>query len=418
MLGQRPFWFGLIRKYTALFGTLFNEIRVQQFSTSGDAVTQEIRVPLTYADKDKMLARLRADPQAAKPVEISLPRMSFRMGDPVYDPDRALNQVGGSVLVREGGVYRRQYNPVPYNFPFKLWVYVKNIEDGNKIVEQILPAFRPEFPVTAELVPEMEETRDLAVVLESVSRTDDATDGALPDRRMIVWELGFVLKGFLYGPVHEHPVIKFANVSLYDATRHETWAAAIAQTAAIDRVTAQPGMLANGSPTTNAAASVAYSEIEEEDDWGYAIVIYGSLVPSDIGGGEGADEPITKQWLNPTRSDHPAEFFTHSVAALLAPSLFQDAESFGAATVATTPPEPSFSLTAGGSGNWAGYYPSLSDQMGSAMKSTRSAGVRAATVLAESYAAMASGVLVGLSEALTGSAAPAPAAKKAAPRKR
>lgn len=60
----------------------------------------------------------------------------------------------------------------------------------------------------------------------------------------------------------------------------------------------------------------------------------------------------------------------------------------------------------------------FAEQMGSAMKSTRSAGVRAATVLAESYAAMASGVLVGLSEALSPSAAPAPAAKKAAPRKR
>jgi len=60
----------------------------------------------------------------------------------------------------------------------------------------------------------------------------------------------------------------------------------------------------------------------------------------------------------------------------------------------------------------------FAEQMGSAMRSTRSAGVRAATVLAESYAAMASGVLVGLSEALGGTAAPAPAAKKAAPRKR
>ena len=63
----------------------------------------------------------------------------------------------------------------------------------------------------------------------------------------------------------------------------------------------------------------------------------------------------------------------------------------------------------------------FAEQMGSAMKSTRSASVRAATVLAESYAAMASGVLVGLSEALAGgSAAPASAAapKKAATRKR
>jgi hypothetical protein len=58
--------------------------------------------------------------------------------------------------------------------------------------------------------------------------------------------------------------------------------------------------------------------------------------------------------------------------------------------------------------------------MTSAMKSTRGASVRAATALAESYAAMASGVLVGLSEALAPreAAAPAPAKKAAAKKSR
>jgi hypothetical protein len=61
----------------------------------------------------------------------------------------------------------------------------------------------------------------------------------------------------------------------------------------------------------------------------------------------------------------------------------------------------------------------FADQMQSAIKSSRSASVRAATVLAESYAAMASGVLVGLSEALAGRepAEAAPAKKAAAKRK-
>jgi hypothetical protein len=61
----------------------------------------------------------------------------------------------------------------------------------------------------------------------------------------------------------------------------------------------------------------------------------------------------------------------------------------------------------------------FADQMRTAMRSGRSASVRAATALAESYAAMASGVLVGLSEALSPrseAAAPKPAAKKAAKR--
>jgi hypothetical protein len=61
----------------------------------------------------------------------------------------------------------------------------------------------------------------------------------------------------------------------------------------------------------------------------------------------------------------------------------------------------------------------FADQMHSAIKSSRSASVRAATVLAESYAAMASGVLLGLSEALTGrEAADAAPAKKAAAKKK
>ena len=65
------------------------------------------------------------------------------------------------------------------------------------------------------------------------------------------------------------------------------------------------------------------------------------------------------------------------------------------------------------------------EQMRAAIKTSRNASVRAATALAESYAAMASGVLVGLSEALGAGAATtspdeddAPAAPRPAAKKR
>jgi hypothetical protein len=62
----------------------------------------------------------------------------------------------------------------------------------------------------------------------------------------------------------------------------------------------------------------------------------------------------------------------------------------------------------------------FADQMQSAIRTTRSASVRAASALAESYAAMASGVLVGLSEALATRDADsaAPPAKKAPAKKK
>ena len=54
----------------------------------------------------------------------------------------------------------------------------------------------------------------------------------------------------------------------------------------------------------------------------------------------------------------------------------------------------------------------LAQQMQDAMRSTRAASLRAAQAMAESYTAMVSGVLIGMSEALQGGAAAATAAKK------
>jgi hypothetical protein len=50
-------------------------------------------------------------------------------------------------------------------------------------------------------------------------------------------------------------------------------------------------------------------------------------------------------------------------------------------------------------------------QMQGAMRSTRAASMKAAQALAEGYTSMVSGVLLGLSEAMAGGAAPAPAAR-------
>lgn len=54
----------------------------------------------------------------------------------------------------------------------------------------------------------------------------------------------------------------------------------------------------------------------------------------------------------------------------------------------------------------------LADQMQTALRDSRAASVKAAQAFAQSYAAMVSGVLVGMSDALKQSAAAAPAAKK------
>ncbi len=59
----------------------------------------------------------------------------------------------------------------------------------------------------------------------------------------------------------------------------------------------------------------------------------------------------------------------------------------------------------------------LAEQMQSAMRSSRAAGVKAASAMAASYTAMVSGVLTGMSEALAGRAPAAAAAAKKTARK-
>lgn len=262
------FYFGTIKNYVIAFGSLFNDIHINRTDAAGTE-TMFMRVPLSYSSKDKMLARVIADPNIDRPTAIVLPRMSFQLMDLKYDGDRKLNTLGRSVYTtvdKEKNKY--QYNPVPYNFNFKLNIYVKNAEDGTKIIEQILPFFTPDWTPTIKLIPEMNVVLDTPIILNAIN-SEDTYDQQFLQRRAIIWTLDFTLKGFIFGPIKEKKIIKFANSTFYIAKQDDLYDA-IGNTAPSDRVTVRPAMLANGAPTTNAAASVPLSEIQADDDFGYS----------------------------------------------------------------------------------------------------------------------------------------------------
>jgi hypothetical protein len=142
-------------------------------------------------------------------------------------------------------------------------VAVKNAEDGTRILEQILPFFGPEWTSTVNLIPELGVNLDIPVYIKSV-RLEDNYEGPIPDTRTIVWSLEFTMKGYLFGPVKKAEVIKLANVNFFSS---------MSNTSLYENVTIYPGLLANGSPTTNAELTVDRSTINENDDWDY-IVIY------------------------------------------------------------------------------------------------------------------------------------------------
>jgi len=279
MFGQ-GFYFQTIRKYVILVGTLFNDIRVTKENKTGNVVSI-VKVPVTYAPKDKMLARVLQDPNIDRQTAmITLPMISFEMGQIKYDGTRKLNTLVKSSVKFDASNFKYQYNPVPYNFNFKVYIYAKNAEDGTKIIEQILPYFTPDWTTTVKLIPEMEIIMDIPVILNDI-RYEDKYDSEFKERRSIVWTLDLTLKGYIYGPVKKSGIIKFVNTTFYiPSVPDGTLADSVGNTSPAERVTVQPGLSSNGSPinwygaANNSTGTIPYVEIEATDDFGYISQIY------------------------------------------------------------------------------------------------------------------------------------------------
>jgi hypothetical protein len=255
---------------TAAFGTLFNEIYFHRFGDDG-SIAQIVRVPLTYAPKDKLLLRAAADPDATKEMAITLPRMAFELIPPFsYDGTRKLSHLTKYVMKDETqpNKLKRQYIPVPYDLTYNLYVYANNIEDGNKIIEQILPFFTPDWTLSINIIPEMDVTLDIPIVLSGVT-LEDKYDGNFIDRRVLVWTLTFTMKTYFFGPIKSKPIIKFAFERFIVPPVGTDTSAAVANSDILQTIQVSPGLDANGNPTSNAAITVDANTIYVDDDFGF-----------------------------------------------------------------------------------------------------------------------------------------------------
>ena len=91
MLGK-TWYFGLIRKYVTIFGTLFNDIIINRVD-SDSATTKSITVPIAYGPKERYLTRLNQNDDLLRPVSLVYPRMAFEITDVRYDPESFLHTV-------------------------------------------------------------------------------------------------------------------------------------------------------------------------------------------------------------------------------------------------------------------------------------------------------------------------------------
>ena len=219
MLGKAHFYHEAIKRAVSVFGTMFNEIDIQRDNANGTA-TQNIRVPLSYGPKQKFIARIDQagdimDNNSSR-VAMTLPRIAFDITGLNYDAERKLGKLKQYKLkdASDNTVLRTQFAPVPYNIQFGLYVLSKNTEDALQIVEQILPFFTPDFTVTMTTVPGTSEKRDIPIVLQDTSYSDEY-EGDFQSRRIITWTLNFEMKTYLYGSISSSEIIRDVRARTY-----------------------------------------------------------------------------------------------------------------------------------------------------------------------------------------------------------
>lgn len=241
------------KKYVALFGTIFNQLKIERKDNAGNLI-QSMIVPLSYAPFQKVLSRLTQDPDLLNSTKsaVDLPRMSFEITSMQYDPARKIastHKMRKDAKAETDSSRNFVYASVPYNIEFSLYIMTKYSEDATKILEQILPFFTPDWTVSAYMVPDLDPI-DIPIILNSIT-TEDLYEGDYIERQTVLYTLNFTLKGWYFGPEKQRKVIKFMDIGLATST--------LADAPFEENVEVFPVLLSN--------TAVGWADILFDDDW-------------------------------------------------------------------------------------------------------------------------------------------------------
>lgn len=206
------FYHATMRKSVAVFGTLFNNLKVIRKASDGSVLNQ-VRVPLAYGPKQKFLSRLDQETGFDATMAIKLPRMAFEITSLELDATQKLAKRNQVVETHASDVTKKKSikHFTSYNIGMSLYVMAKNQDDGLQVVEQILPYFSPEYNVTIAPVDNFNHKQDVAVILNSV-QIDDQYEGDYTERRVLIYQLDFVMKMKFYGPTGNSGIIREINI--------------------------------------------------------------------------------------------------------------------------------------------------------------------------------------------------------------
>ena len=218
MLDGVHFYNQTLKKSVAVFGTLFNNLKVRKTGQG------EVRVPLAYGPRSKFLARIKQDSDLEdQKLAIKLPRMSFEITSIDRDSSAALNKGNKKLFDIAGTELNKNIlrQSVPYNLGMQLNILSKTQDDALQIFEQILPTFVPDYTVAIKDMDGVGNSVDVPIILTGTSFTDEY-EGDFETRRTIVYILDFEMKVRFTGRVVSKPTIRAVTADLFNNSTPES----------------------------------------------------------------------------------------------------------------------------------------------------------------------------------------------------
>ena len=218
MLDGVHFYNQTLKKSVAVFGTLFNNLKVRKTGQG------EVRVPLAYGPRSKFLARIKQDSDLEdQKLAIKLPRMSFEITSIDRDSSAALNKGNKKLFDIAGTELNKNIlrQSVPYNLGMQLNILSKTQDDALQIFEQILPTFVPDYTVAIKDMDGVGNSVDVPIILTGTSFTDEY-EGDFETRRTIIYILDFEMKVRFTGRVVSKPTIRAVTADLFNNSTPES----------------------------------------------------------------------------------------------------------------------------------------------------------------------------------------------------
>ena len=252
MLANRHYYNQTLKKSVAVFGTVFNNLRVVKHGGT------EERVPISYGPRQKFLARLEQASRQDSHFAIKVPRMAFEIRDLSYDTNASLSKMNKLCYPTDdtgiAGVLRQS---VSYILSMELNIISKTQDEALQIVEQILPMFTPEYTVAITDMHGPGKSCDVPIVLTDVTLNDEY-EADFETRKVIVYTLNFTMKIRFYGLVESNRIIHNITADLYNDSTVES---------AIDPVDRVETGVTKADATPNNFDTINTFGFDNEDDW-------------------------------------------------------------------------------------------------------------------------------------------------------